>query len=99
MKRSVHIMSALFAKPEIEGILMVDASNAFNALNREAALHNVARLCPALAGVIQNTYSSPVRLFVSGGGTIASVEGTCQGDPLAHGFVCCCHFANDQASC
>ena len=80
---SVHIMSALFSSPDTEGILMVDASNAFNALNREAALHNVARLCPALAGVIKNTYSHPIRLFVSGGGEVASAEGTCQGDPLA----------------
>ena len=81
---SVHIMSELLARPEIEGILLVDiASNAFNSLNRQAALHNVARLCPALQGVIQNTYSHAIRLFVSGGGELASVEGTCQGDPLA----------------
>ena len=80
---SVHIMSALLSTPEVEGILLVDASNAFNALNREAALHNVGRLRPAMRGVIENTYSSAIRLFVSGGGELASVEGTCQGNPLA----------------
>ena len=80
---SVHIMCDLLAKNEIEGVLLVDASNAFNSLNRQAALHNVARLCPALQGVIGNTYSHAIRLFVSSGGELASVEGTCQGDPLA----------------
>ena len=80
---AVHAMSALFNTPEVEGLLFVDASNAFNALNRQAALHNVPRLCPALAKVFVNTYQEPIRLFVTGGGEILSHEGTCQGDPLA----------------
>ena len=62
---------------------MVDESNAFNSLNRQVALHNLPRPCPALARVFVNTYSSPIRLFVSGGGKVLSAEGTCQGDPLA----------------
>lgn len=70
---SVHIMSSLLQKPGVEGILLVDASNAFNSLNRAAALQNIPRVCPALAGVISNTYSHPIRLFVAGGGEIASV--------------------------
>ncbi len=80
---AVHTMDRLFRNPSIEGILLVDASNAFNALNRSAALHNIPRLCPALAQVFTNTYNDPIRLFVSGGGEISSEEGTCQGDPLA----------------
>ena len=79
----VHAMRELFAKEDVQGILFVDASNAFNSLNRKAALHNVHRVCPALATVFQNTYGQPIRLFVSGGGEILSMEGTCQGDPLA----------------
>ena len=80
---AVHAMDGLFRQPDVEGILLVDASNAFNSLNRTAALHNIPRLCPALGRVFTNTYSKPVRLFVSGGGEILSEEGTCQGDPLA----------------
>ena len=80
---AVHTISGLFARPMVEGVLMVDASNAFNSLNRQVALHNLPRLCPALARVFVNTYSSPIRLFVSGGGEVLSAEGTCQGDPLA----------------
>ena len=79
----VHAMQDLFAREDTEGILFVDATNAFNSLNRNAALHNVPYVCPAMAKVFQNTYSSSIRLFVSGGGEIESLEGTCQGDPLA----------------
>ena len=76
-------MTSMFAGPNTEGVLLVDASNAFNSLNRQATLHNVPRICPALGKVFANTYSSPIRLFVAGGGEILSQEGTCQGDPLA----------------
>ena len=30
---------------------MVDASNAFNCLNRQVALHNIQTLCPPLANI------------------------------------------------
>ena len=79
----VHALRELFAKEDVQGILFVDASNAFNSLNRKAALHNVHRVCPAFATVFQNTYGQPIRLFVPGGGEILSMEGTCQGVPLA----------------
>ena len=36
-----------------------------------------------LGQVLINTYRSPIRLFVTGSGEIASTEGTTQGDPLA----------------
>ena len=62
---------------------MVDASNAFNSVNRQAALHNISILCPALSMVLHNTYGAPTRLFVTGQGEISSREGTTQGDPLA----------------
>jgi len=83
---AVHAMDALWQRPDTEAILLVDATNAFNALNRAAALHNVPRVCPSLGGVFSNTYAQPCRLFVTGGGEIASSEGTCQGDPLAMGI-------------
>ena len=76
-------MDKLFGNSSVEGILLVDASNAFNALNRTAALDNVPRVCPAVARIFLNIYTKPIRLFVSGGGEITSREGTCQGDPLA----------------
>ena len=62
---------------------MVDASNAFNSVNRQAALHNISILCPALSMVLYNTYSALTHLFVTGQGEISTREGTTQGDPFA----------------
>ena len=62
---------------------MVDASNAFNSVNHQAALHDISILCPALSMVLHNTYGAPNHLFVTGQGEISSREGTTQGNPLA----------------
>ena len=66
-----------------KGTLLVDAENAFNSLNRRAALHNVSVLCPPLKQILVNTYRAPVRMIIAGSGEISSTEGTTQGDPLA----------------
>ena len=63
-------------------MILVDASNAFNNLNREVTLRNILTLCPALSKIIINTYRDYSKLFV-GGESILSQEGTTQGDPLA----------------
>ena len=60
----------------------MDATNAFNSLNREAALHNIRHVCPSLATILINTYRNATELFVDGS-TLLSEEGTTQGDPLA----------------
>jgi hypothetical protein len=64
-------------------VLFVDATNAFNSLNRQATLHNVRILCPSIATVLIDTYRSDVLMFVIGGEINQSVEGTTPGDPLA----------------
>ena len=79
---AVHAMRELFESTETDGVLLVDARNAFNCLNREAALWNINILCPALGPVVINTYRSSSDMFV-GGEIILSTEGTTQGDPLA----------------
>lgn len=78
---AVHAMQDLFACGA-EGILLVDAQNAFNSLNRRVALHNIQSLCPSLAPTVINYYRSAAHLFV-GGECIFSMEGTTQGDPLS----------------
>ena len=64
-------------------MLLVDASNALNSLNRAVALHNIRIVCPAVATFVINTYPASARLFVTGGKELVSAEGTTQGDPLA----------------
>ena len=80
---AIHAMRDMFYTANCEAALLVDASNAFNSINRKAALHNIAILCPSLSTVLHNTYSAADRLFVNGEGEIPSTEGTTQGDPLA----------------
>ena len=81
IEAAIHAMNDVFNE-ESDGILLVDARNAFNSRNRQAALLNINRLCPALGKAIINTYRSAADLFV-GGELVKSQEGTTQGDPLA----------------
>ena len=79
---AVHAARTAFELETTEAILLVDATNAFNALNRQVALHNIRRLCPPIATILINSYRSPSDLLVDGD-VILSQEGTTQGDPLA----------------
>ena len=63
---AVHAMREIFTDEGTEGILLVDASNAFNSLNRHAALLNMFHLCPLLATILTNTYRSASHLFIDG---------------------------------
>ncbi len=82
---AVHAMRSIFADETTEGVLLIDASNAFNRLNRAVALRNVRHLCPSIATVIINSYRADAELFI-GDTTLYSQEGTTQGDPLAMAF-------------
>ena len=83
---AIHAMNSLFEADDIDAVLLIDAFNAFNALNRTVALHNIRVLCPIIAAYIINTYRQTARLFIVGGKEIVSAEGTTQGDPLAMAF-------------
>ena len=80
---AIHAMRNIFEADETDAALLIDASNAFNALNRAAALHNIRVLCPTLATYVINTYRQPARLFITGGEELISAEGTTQSDPLS----------------
>ena len=60
---------------------MVDASNAFNAINRETFLHNTKILCPSVSMYINNCYSSPTDFYIQGCRSVKSEEETTQRDP------------------
>ena len=83
---AIHAMHAIFETDDTDAVVLIDASNAFNALSRAAALHNIRVLCPVIAIYAINTYRQSARLFVTGGKEIVSAEGTTQGDPLAMGL-------------
>ena len=75
-------MQSIFQEDSTEAVLIVDASNAFNNLNRQVALLNIHDVCPAIATVLTNCYRSESPLYVQGE-MLLSREGTTQGDPLA----------------
>ncbi len=71
---AVHAMREISDDSITDAVLLADASNVFNTLNRKK--------CPSLAKVLINTYRHNPQLFVDGE-AILSQEGTTQGDPLA----------------
>ena len=77
-----HAMKELVDLPMTQAALFVDATNAFNNLNRSVTLRNLPVVCPALAPILINTYREPSSLVV-GGKCLLSRECTTQGDPLA----------------
>ena len=79
IEAAVHATRSAFESDRCEALLLVDATNAFNALNCQVALHNIS---PPIATILINSYRSPNELFVNGD-IILSQEGTIQGDPLA----------------
>ena len=55
---AVHAMNAVFENEDTEALVFVDATNAFNNLNRHVALWNIQNICPAVAKVLINFYRS-----------------------------------------
>ena len=82
VEAAVHAVRSSFDFDDPEGVLFVDASNAFNSLNRTVALQNIHQLCLSFAPILLNTYWSAAALY-TGGDLLFCEEGTTQGDPLA----------------
>ena len=82
IEHAIHSLREEFAKPDVQAILLIDAKNAFNSLNRVLALENIKELCASLINALRNSYNKPTDLYVNGK-TLKSQEGTTQGDPLA----------------
>ena len=82
VESAVHAVRKMFDSSETEAVLLVDASNAFNSLNRKAALHNIRFECSSISTILVNTYREASQLFIDGE-VLYSEEDTTQGDPLA----------------
>ena len=79
---AIHAMRQVFQSQETIGMILVDVSNAFYALNQQVALRNIKNHCPSLVKVLINTYIEYGQLFIDEE-TLLSQEDTTQGDPLA----------------
>jgi len=79
---AVHAMREIYNELDTEAVLLTDASNTFNTINRKVFLHNISVVCPEIATYVKNCYSQPLQLFVIGGVELSSSEGTTQGDPV-----------------
>lgn len=69
---AIHAMKSIFESDDTDCVLLVDATNAFNTLNRQATLHNARLLCPSIATALINTYRCNVMMYVIGSEVIQS---------------------------
>ena len=83
IEAAIHAMGRAFQDERCEAVILVDADNAFNRLNRKVALHNIKQMCPAIHTFLNNSYKVPARLHLGDGTFINSEEGATQGDNLA----------------
>ena len=79
---AMHALNEILDHPTSEAVLLIDATDAFNYLNRETAMRNITSLCPSPANIIINTYRGNTPMFIDDH-IMLSQEGTTQGDPLA----------------
>ena len=90
IEAAVHAVNSLFEEHQGSGwgVLLVDAANAFNALNRKVALWHARHLWPRGCRYLFNTYKGWAALVMSGydSNVLYSKEGTTQGDPLSMAF-------------
>ena len=86
MEGSIHVVKKLF---DLNcdagwGLLLVDAKNAFNSLNRIVALWNARVLWPHCLWFLFSTYCGYAALFLQGSSDyLLSKEGVTQGDPFS----------------
>ena len=97
---AVHAMHFIFEEEETDAVLLNDVSNAFNELNRAAALHNIRALSPPIATYAINTYRQLARLFITGGSELKicrrhNTRGSLGLQPL----ITCLGISSDAEQC
>ena len=67
-KSLIHPMHTLYEERSGEAVLLVDASNTFNSVNRNEFLHNIEIICPPITLYLEKCYSLSTQLCnISGG--------------------------------
>ena len=77
---AIHAVHTIFENKSTEEVLLVDAVNTFNFVNRELFLISIFITFPALATYVRNCHIILSRMLVVGGFKISSSEGTTQID-------------------
>ena len=80
---TIHAMRQIFKEEDSEAVLLIDASNAFNAVKRKLLLHSASVIRPEITVFVRNCYALPSRLLIIVGSELKSCERTTQGDPAA----------------
>ena len=57
-------MHDIFSEENTEAVLLIDAENVFNSINRKVMLHNMKFLYPLIYTYISNCYAALARLFI-----------------------------------
>ena len=87
IEAAIHGMKAIFEDEDCEAVLLIDAKNAFNCINRKVALNNIRELCPPFHCFLQNCYQDSADLYIVDDkgqiGIIKGEDGSTQGDPAA----------------
>ena len=61
---AIHAMHSIFEEEDTEAVMLIDAGNAFNSINREAFLHNIFIICPVIATFVRNCYGLPYHAYL-----------------------------------
>ena len=72
----MHAMHTAYEEQSAEAVLLVDASNAFSSVDRNAFLHSFEIICSSVTRYVKNNFSLSNQLFIIDGGEIQSTEGT-----------------------
>ena len=87
-KAVVHAMRHIFHHTDTEGVLLVDATNGFNTINRQADLQNISVICPSIAQILIYTYKTPVMTVIVKSGENCLNEGHYTKRSIGDGHVC-----------
>ena len=60
-KAAIHAMRDISVNEDAEALLLIDAENAFNSINRKVILYNLNFICPIITTCITNCYITPAR--------------------------------------
>ena len=81
---AIHAVGELYENSESDwGLLLIDATNAFNSINQKALLWNIRYLWPTASRYVLNTYRGWSSLVLGDSSFLFSIERVAQGDSIA----------------